>query len=774
MAEQLNHGKSSGSSSEFELLTRPPTSADPLSPKRSSGLSRTDLSAARVVVSPTAIPSKTVPGNQSGLALALLRALKRRWALASILSLVVATIVAIAVWTQLPPPKPTATAKVQIPAVPQTVIGQHPDAPLERGTQIALVRSRLVLNTALRPAEINELPVIRQIKQTGGEPLDWLAKNLQVDFPEGPEILRISLSYEDGEQAKALVNAVYEAYLSEIHGKSKRLRNERLLNLTKQAERADTTLRTLRDQAQAMTNDNGALDDKQFKLQQELAANQVSILKSQILSVRGDLLRLKAEESAIRDRTPSAAKMPPEVIEGYIAKDPEIIESIAKRESIETQLRNIRSVAVDPDKLESTKKLNAQLEAIKKNYEQLRINIRGQIEDRLMSRSKEELEARAKSLKDEIESSKEMEKLLVDEANRLESFIKVGNKKNFDLEPLRIRIRLAENLYERINGMITTLTLEQDAPPRVIELEKAYIVPVEETKRKLTMSGAGALGAIGVVCMFVGLLELRNRRIESSESVSTQLGLPIIGTIPRQLRFIAKRYGNTSNTGWESMLNESMNATRTMLMHGHGLSNARVIQIVSPISGEGKTTLAVHLAASIAMTGLRTVLVDGDLRNPNTNKRFQIPDGAPGVCDLLRGERQLDDVICPTVVEGLDLIPAGHWGEDTHQHLATSGPRDLIETLRSRYDFVILDSSPILPVSDPLLLARHVDGVLISLIQDISRLPQVEEIHRRLTSLRIPVLGVVLHGTNVHSHGYGSNYYYKRPTTKPIIEVKNA
>lgn len=771
MAETPNSGAAPGLSSEIELLTRPAALGNPSVRTIADRTGRAELSGPRVHATVVTPHGKSSANGQANIALALLKALSRRWKSAACFGLLAAAVVATAVWTQLPPPKPSAAARLLISANPQTVIGQHPDPPLERGTQIALIRSRFVLTAALRPAEVNGLPIIRKLVANGTDELDWLGKNLQVDFPDGPEIIRIALTYEDGEQAKVVVNAVKDAYLTEIHGTSKRNRNEKLLNLNKHAERADTTLKMLRDQAQALSSENATLDDKQFKLQQELAANQVAMIKSQLLKVQGDLLRLKAEEGALRGKAPAAVALPPEVLDGYVAKDPEVLELLAKQDDLETRLRRIRSVAVDADKLDSTKKLNEQLDAMKKNYEQLRVGLRGQYENRFRQKSKADLEAHLMSLKDERESCEQLEKLLRDELSQLDAFIKNNNKKSFDLEPLRIRIKLAESLYERVNGMITNLTLEQDAMPRVVKLEDAYIVPVEETKRKLMMSGAGALGAVGLVCGLVGFLELRRRRVESAEAVTGQLGLAVIGTVPRQLRRIGKSYGRAGRAGWEAMLTESMNSTRTMLLHGHGLSSARVIQVVSPVSGEGKTTLAANLAASLALAGLRTVLVDGDLRSPAAHRRFSVPDNEAGTCEVLRGETMLEAVVRTTPVAGLDFLAAGKWGEDTAQRLASDGPGELFGWLRQNYEFVIVDSSPILPVTDPLLLARHADGVLVSLMQGVSRLPLVEEANRRLATLRVPVLGAVLHGTPGQQYGYGSGYRQSGSARREPSEV---
>ena len=126
--------------------------------------------------------------------------------------------------------------------------------------------------------------------------------------------------------------------------------------------------------------------------------------------------------------------------------------------------------------------------------------------------------------------------------------------------------------------------------------------------------------------------------------------------------------------------------------------------ITSAAGGEGKTTLASQLARQVYPgQGLwrKTLLVDGDLRNPAAHKVFDLPL-EPGLCELLRGEANAADVVKPTLLSRLWLLPAGHWDAHAIQALAQDDVRGKLEQLKEHYDFIIIDSCPVLPVADAL------------------------------------------------------------------------
>jgi capsular exopolysaccharide synthesis family protein len=184
--------------------------------------------------------------------------------------------------------------------------------------------------------------------------------------------------------------------------------------------------------------------------------------------------------------------------------------------------------------------------------------------------------------------------------------------------------------------------------------------------------------------------------------------------------------------------------------------------VTSPTGGEGKTSLATHLAASLARAGHQTLLLDGDLRRPAAHRVFEV-SADPGFCEVLRGEVEPADAIRPTPAAGLWLLPAGECDGEAIGLLARGAVPRVIERLKQQYDFIVVDSSPVLPVADSLLLAQHVDGVLFSLFSEVSRLPKVYAAYQRLNSLGVRILGAVVNG--VRPEPYGPGLYY----TKSVV-----
>jgi polysaccharide biosynthesis transport protein len=201
------------------------------------------------------------------------------------------------------------------------------------------------------------------------------------------------------------------------------------------------------------------------------------------------------------------------------------------------------------------------------------------------------------------------------------------------------------------------------------------------------------------------------------------------------------------------------------------LGRGRCVMITSAIGGEGKTTLAAQLAARCGDAGLSTLLIDSDFRNSALHEVLGVPDG-PGLSDLLKDETTFDQVVLPVQEGVFYLLPAGTAIVDTSRVL--QGPKfgQLINQLRQLYDLIIIDSPPVLPVPDALIMGRWADGAVLAARYDISRFPQVERARRQLDNAGIPILGTVINGMRHTDSYYGRYKNSRRPSSEP--ETSNA
>ena len=194
-----------------------------------------------------------------------------------------------------------------------------------------------------------------------------------------------------------------------------------------------------------------------------------------------------------------------------------------------------------------------------------------------------------------------------------------------------------------------------------------------------------------------------------------------------------------------------------MLLHASRSESLRVIMITSASGGEGKTSLATQLAASLARAWRKTLLLDGDLRKPTAHKVFDVPQD-PGFSELLRNEVSVGDAIKPTLLGRLWLMPAGQFDSHALQALAQDNMRTVFEQLKQQYDFIIVDACPVLPVADALVLGQHVDGVIFSILRDVSRVPAVYAAQQKMNNLGIRTLGAVMIGAKGEQGNPGYAY----------------
>ena len=305
------------------------------------------------------------------------------------------------------------------------------------------------------------------------------------------------------------------------------------------------------------------------------------------------------------------------------------------------------------------------------------------------------------------------------------------------------------------------MSIEQGDPLRVTQWEEVVVTRPDEQDRKLKTAGMGAGGAFLLAMLLVGFLEFRARRVCAPQEVVGGLGMKLVGTVPARPAF-----RRTARDGrWHALLTESVDSSRTMLLHGVGTDGLRTIMITSAVGGEAKTSLAGHLAVSLARSGRKTLLIDGDLRNPAVYQLFNVAAG-PGLSELLRGEVQLSEVLRPAEgVPGLQVLTAGLYDALTLARLAGDDLAGIFAKLHESFDFIVLDSSPVLPVTDSLLLARHVDGVVFSVLQNVSTLPAIEEAYKCLASLNVVLLGAVVSGARADVASYGRRRYLSLSAT---------
>jgi succinoglycan biosynthesis transport protein ExoP len=362
-------------------------------------------------------------------------------------------------------------------------------------------------------------------------------------------------------------------------------------------------------------------------------------------------------------------------------------------------------------------------------------------------------------LKERVEQARREEDRLDREVRRLgrevDRTLPGSQKAPPDVAAKRARVEQLERELRRVGDELAALEGSLPLAPRATVHAPAVPAAEKDYGRTLKFALAAALGAFGLALAGLCFAETLGRRVYASDDVSQGLGLPVVGTLPAlpaRARRKAAPAGVPSALDARCGLTEAVDALRTVLLHAPKADGARVILVSSASTGEGKTTLASHLAASLARAWRKTLLIDGDLRSPGQHARFDVPAG-PGLSEALRGEVEMDDVVQPTAVSRLWLLPAGRADGHALQALAQDTLAELFDHLKEQYDFIVLDTSPVLPVPDAMLLARHADVVLLAVLKNVSRAPAVHHARERLESLGIRVFGAVVIGEKTETYG---------------------
>jgi capsular exopolysaccharide synthesis family protein len=354
-----------------------------------------------------------------------------------------------------------------------------------------------------------------------------------------------------------------------------------------------------------------------------------------------------------------------------------------------------------------------------------------------LQRVRKEFQIRAGVLQQQIQA---LDKSIQEKTEKLTA----KNQQSVELQVGQAELEQLQQIANDMNIKLEQFDVEAVAPPRIRLLQEATLTPAINTMTRYTITSLGGLMAFALTAFGIAYLEFRNRRLDGPEQVDEGLGIRVVGTLPA----LSARKMLDPGHPIVAQLTESIDNVRTQLMHDSTSKRRQVVLVTSATAQEGRTTVASQLAASLARAGRRTLLVDGDVRSPALHTLFDVPL-EDGLCEVLRAEVDVADVIRPTHAEGLWLLTAGYCDVDAIHALATEQMQPAFEKLRSEYDFIIIDGAPVLGMSDALIFGQYCDGAILSVRRDFSQMPKINEAASLLRSVGVRLIGSVVNG--VHS-----------------------
>ena len=668
-----------------------------------------------------------------------------------------ATLLAFAVSTQMTPVY-EATVTIDVDRqTPTGVIGQESTRPLGNdadqflATQVKMLQSDSVLR-----------PVVEQYKLPLKRPSRWrllrsyteqqrknapvVLDGLRVSRPPNTYLLLVSYRSTDPKVAADAVNAIAHSYLDHTYN----IRYQSSVGLSRFMEKQLEELRA------KMENSSAALAQFERELNVINPEEKTNIISARLMQLnqeytaaQADRVKKEAAWQSVETGSTAAAQVS---TQGESMRKLEERLSEARQKYSEIQAHYGANHPENRRSLAQVTELERQLGLLKSNVQQ-----RVQVEFREASNREQMLSGQVK------EAKTELDKL---------------NARSFEYLNLRREAEADKKLYEELVRKIKEAGINASFQSSSIRIADPARVPLEPVAPNLLLNSGLALLISFLLCVAgILLADALDNTIRDPEHVRIALGTEVLGTLP-EVKTWRHRIGLATNPDSKGALvkaakdgyatlggyEESIRTLRNSILLTNFDRNLKSLLVTSAQPGEGKSTVAAHLALTHAMQGSRTLLIDGDMRRPSVHRRFGLENNL-GLGGFLQGKAAMADLIQPSgMCENLSILTAGSPSRRPDDWLR--GRMDkVVEELLEQYQLVVLDAPPLLGFAEPLEMATSVDGVIVVTRAGNTSRKQVSSVIQMLTRLRANVLGVVLNQVNKSMsesytyYGYYGKYY---------------
>ena len=672
-------------------------------------------------------------------------AFRRRWLPATALALALASIAGILTWVFLPKGfESVAWLRVRDKSGMFGVGGGRDNAEYEayRKTQVQLIKSPFVLTSALRRPGISSLSTL----SAEDDPVGYLMRNIQVSAPMESEVVQVRMRGEDPKEVTQIVNAVAQAYLSDVVNKEKSERLNRRDMLERKYKENMAEVRSSLDTYNNLAKTLGTADTAEVATQRSLLLDHLGTLRAQLNQTQRDLTLIDAElaimDAKDRGEISLEQSVPEETVDAMLLRDPQFAEFRERLSAIEESMAYQAERSARGGNDPAVKRLEAMRNAMMRRLEDRKEELRPQIVGQLaMDSTNRRTGAAAESpvvlrMRREI-LAQQLEQTTKD-FDKVASEVKTLGAANADLMARKQEIEQLMKVTDQMGVQLNATEIDVNMPNRVELIEEASVPEGSDELFRSMLSALAALGGLVLGGGSVVLFEYLRDRVSIPEEVSQRVGLRVIGTVPQISR--SRKRANDGHVA------ECVDGIRAVISQT-GREAPKVILVTSAVEHEGKTTFAAQLAASLARSGKRTLLLDGDLRHPNAHLALGL-DLRAGLPELLRGEISPDEAVQPTAIDGLFAITGGVCDYAAITALSRPETAALLKSLRDSFDHVVIDAGPVLAFADVLLLGQLSDLAIVATMRDVSRMPQVTSAVDRLRSVGIRVLGTVVNGVS--------------------------
>ena len=591
------------------------------------------------------------------------------------------------------------------------------------------------------------------------ELLDRYMQYLDVRDVRGTDLVEVRFTTPNPELSAMLAGAHTQAYM-EANSEA-RLANDVTAKefLGKQLEEARQRVEHAEGKLKDFSTDHPNVAINQ---EQKLVGQQITELTTQIGQAEGERISLQTEYESVLHRDDQMAPFldKPGIQKLYLS----LLDMRAERAALDPKL--------GPN--------HPQMIQLREQEAEVKRQLRGEIDQEIggVRAHLESAQAREKGLRTKMAYIEESAILLRDLGARYEM--------------LKNDVDSAGGLYRTlVKQAMETAVNAQLAASNVRVVERAE-VPEHPSRPNVPLNlGLGFVLALGLATVATIVCDAFDNTVKCSADVENQLQLPMLGTVPNfalARRSAARRAslgGDPVPAGAlpgasvaagvaatsaqsaravvvlqepTSVISEAFRSLRTAVLFSTPAAPPKVILLTSATSGEGKSVTSLNLAATLAESGSRVLLIDADLRRPTCHRSLGTGN-ARGLSSFLSGQAALADVIVRLERPRLDFLPAGPTPPNPAELVGSARMREALTGLREEYEFVIIDSPPVVPVTDGVVLSREADAVVLVVKGHDTPLELVRRARDQLGVANAHMIGAVINNVDL---GWGDLYFYSR------------
>mgnify|MGYP003601622824 FL=1 len=662
-----------------------------------------------------------------------------------ILAVALLTIVTGTAYTLMMPKKFTATTQLEVREDAMDVdpfyerqasrIGYNPFFLM---TQEKIMKSRPVLTEVIRNLNLQKIwgmelnedksPVTPELA------LQILSRSLRVEQDRDTTLMNVSATSEDPKRAAEIANEVANVYRDrrlfakrrEIQHAIDAMSNE-VRKQQERVEEAEAELERIRQERGIALIGRGQMGIR-------VEATRLNMLEGERSSARVEMLVRKARMDQLDglegDRLMDAA--------AYIVQD--------------STLMGIRQQLIDS---EVSLQLMIKNGVIGENHPDV-LRLKGAVEE-LRRQLASALEGLKAGVRADYEVARQKYEALDEELGKIKTSDIASEGENYlPFDRAERNVSVQRDILTALRARITQTGIEVEVPRTTVEIIEEAEAPDRPTSPLVVLNiflsvVLGLLAGTGLA-FFVEYLDVS---IKTVDEVEKNLGLPVLAVIPQQSRPLTEA-GQSSGQG------EAYRALRTSLALLAREGKQKIFTVISGGVGEGKSTTLFNLAYVCAEQGSKVLIVDSDLRRPVQHKMVGLANRT-GMVNVLTDELKIEDVVQETGVPNLWMMTSGRLRRGSLGIMNNARLRAMLDALKDKYDYVLLDSPPILGVTDAAILASEADGVL--LVVQYRKYPKIISLRakRMIENAGGHLMGAVLNNINIMRDDY---YYYYHYTTK--------